>query len=95
MATKGFFSHDDPERGSLQRRIDRARIGWTMIAENISYSRNQRATAAQIARDAVNRWKSSRGHAENLLERRFTHTGIGVAISRNGGVYMTQVFLRK
>ena len=75
--------------------IERAGIGWTMIAENISFSRNARATPSQIARDAVKRWMQSPGHADNLLEGRFASTGIGVATGRNGGVYMTQIFLRR
>src|SRR5688572_8136114 len=38
MAEKGFFSHEDPQRGGLRTRLERAGIRWTMIAENISYA---------------------------------------------------------
>ena len=95
MAERGFFSHEDPDRGGLRARLDRARIGWTMIAENISYARTPRATAAQFAHDAVKRWLNSPGHRENLKNPRLTHTGIGAAFSRNGALYLTQSFLRQ
>jgi uncharacterized protein YkwD len=34
----------------------------------------------------------SSGHRKNILTREFTHTGIGVAIGRDGGYTITQMF---
>jgi len=94
MAEAGFFAHEDPRHGALRQRLDRARISWSMIAENISYARDRRATLSRLAADAVKRWMQSDGHRDNLLEPRYTDTGIGAAFSSNGALHMTQIFLR-
>ena len=95
MAKTGFFSHDDPGFGGLRERLERARIRWSMIAENISYARNPRATAAQLAHSAVSRWMKSPGHRANILNGRLTHTGIGAQYTPKGELYLTQIFIRR
>jgi uncharacterized protein YkwD len=37
---------------------------------------------------------ASPGHRANILDGKFTRTGVGVAVDADGTVYVTQVFLR-
>ncbi|GAB2698602.1 uncharacterized protein YkwD [Microbacterium marinum] len=57
--------------------------GWTAAAENVAYGYTpQKVTPA---------WLKSTGHRKNILGG-YTHIGIGVACSKAGQPYYTQVF---
>lgn len=45
-----------------------------------------------IAKSVVHRWMKSRGHRENILKPYWKTQGIGVAISEDGKVYITENF---
>lgn len=45
-----------------------------------------------IAMDAVDGWMSSKGHRDNILNRFFTREGIGVYVTEEGKIYITQNF---
>jgi uncharacterized protein YkwD len=49
-------------------------------------------TAEEIAVSTVRDWMKSRGHRKNILRLGPTLTGVGVAISPDGKVLVTQVF---
>ncbi len=49
-------------------------------------------TAADIAAQAIKGWMASGGHRENILDKRHTLTGVGIAIAKDDKVYITQVF---
>jgi len=49
-------------------------------------------TEDQIAESVVKRWMSSNGHRENILTPYFKRQGIGVAVSDDGKVYVTENF---
>lgn len=49
-------------------------------------------TEDNIAESVVKRWMSSRGHRENILTPYFKRQGIGVALSEDGKVYVTENF---
>jgi uncharacterized protein YkwD len=49
-------------------------------------------TLENIAKQGVSGWMKSTGHRKNILEKNYDRTGIGVAISRDDKVYVTQVF---
>ena len=88
MATKRFFSHEDPKFGGPDNRLSTAGIAWRLCGENIFEEYGE----ADPVRSAVRGWMQSSGHRKNILTRGFTHTGIGVAIGRNGGYTITQMF---
>jgi uncharacterized protein YkwD len=85
MAELGFFGHQDPKRGSLGQRIGASR---RVVAENLhrSYGYNDPADVA------VQGWMDSDGHRRNLLNSRFTVTGIGLARAGDGTWFATQLF---
>lgn len=45
-----------------------------------------------IVREVVDGWMNSPGHRRNILEARFDREGLGVVITENDRVYITQVF---
>jgi uncharacterized protein YkwD len=49
-------------------------------------------TEDEIAASVVKRWMRSRGHRENILTPYFERQGIGVSLSRDGKVYVTENF---
>ena len=88
MATKRFFSHEDPKFGGPDNRLSTAGIAWRLCGENIFEEHGE----ADPVRSAVRGWMQSSGHRKNILTRGFTHTGIGVAIGRDGTYMITQMF---
>ena len=88
MATKRFFSHEDPKFGGPDNRLSTAGIAWRRCGENIFEEYGER----DPVQSAIRGWMQSSGHRKNILTREFTHTGIGVATQRDGGYTITQMF---
>ncbi|HYQ48361.1 MAG TPA: CAP domain-containing protein [Thermodesulfovibrionales bacterium] len=61
----------------------------TYVSGNPSYDWNSEDA---IAVSVVKRWMQSRGHRENILTPYFKCQGIGIAISDDGKVFVTQNF---
>jgi uncharacterized protein YkwD len=90
MAGLRFFSHTDPEHGGAAARVTKHGIRWSMVAENIYFSEGY----ADPAPRAVQEWMASPGHRDNILTARFTHSGVGTALSADGRKrYFVQIFL--
>ena len=92
MARAGFFSHCDPERGSLVPRLDADAIHWRDCAENIILLPPGDQDPAEVA---VKAWLSSTGHRKNLLNPAYTRSGVGIAISDDDRLWMTQDFANR
>lgn len=88
MASRRFFSHEDPQFGGPSDRLSAAGIAWRMCGENIFEEHGE----ADPVRSAVRGWMASSGHRKNILTRGFTYTGVGVAIGRDGSYTITQMF---
>ena len=91
MAVEGFFSHIDPEGRDVRQRLEKARIKWLMVGENLSYSNGYINPVATSVRG----WMDSPGHRHNILEGRYNASAIGAWIADNGTVYFTEIFLQK
>jgi uncharacterized protein YkwD len=90
MAREHFFDHIDPDGDSVVERAERSRIrNWGMIGENLFMC----TAYGGFTRLAVSGWMKSPTHRQNMLDRRWTAAGVGVARDRNGQIYVTQVFL--
>jgi uncharacterized protein YkwD len=90
MAAQRFTSHDDPERGDMTERLAAEGIPWRDCAENIFSERGYEEPGAE----AMKRWMASPGHRRNILNPRFTHTGVGAALRTDGTLLVTQEFIR-
>jgi uncharacterized protein YkwD len=95
MAKRGFFDHVNPDGKSPRDRVRMAgyncpkTVGENIFQNNL-YSRVQiRGTVKtyywnsldEIATSTVQGWMSSPGHRQNILQREYGKTGIGVAIA--------------
>lgn len=90
MAREGFFDHIDPDGNSVVERAERSRLRrWSMIGENLF----ECSSYDGYTRLAVSGWLRSPSHRQNMLDRRWTSTGIGIARGRDGSIFVTQVFL--
>lgn len=89
MRDLNFFAHEDPARGNLSARLARASIPWRSAAENIFVEKGFANPAGQ----AVKSWFRSPGHRRNILGRRWTRTGVGVATDGRGKYWFTQIFV--
>lgn len=84
------LAHEGEDAERVEKRFDRAGIKWQQAGENLARNRNM----DDPVREAVAKWMASPGHRQNILDKRFTETGIGVAPSRQSGYYyFTQVFV--
>lgn len=97
MAEADTFDHgveDDPS----SKRLEKYGILCSNIAENLSLpkitSRNgQIRSPKQIALLALRSWLTSKeGHRENLLNPEWNYEGIGVYVTADNEVYVTQTF---
>jgi len=64
----------------------RSKFGGNAFAENIAYGH-------MSAKSVVDGWLNSPGHKKNI-EGNYTHIGVGVAQSKSGTLYFTQIFVR-
>jgi uncharacterized protein YkwD len=91
MAEENFFGHFDRNGAGVADRAGFMKIkGWRKIGENLfSCSGTNNYTSF-----AVQKWMKSPTHRENILNPEWTMSGIGVAESENGEIFVTQVFIR-
>lgn len=92
MAKKGFFSHETPEGLRLRDRALATGIPrFRVLGENIAYNQGFKDPGAF----AVERWMVSPGHRANILSKEFESSAVGVFVTPDGIVYLTQVFITR
>ena len=62
---------------------------FRVVAENIAYNQGYDDPGGF----AVERWMASTGHRDNILNREFQASAIGVFVNSEGCVYLTQLFI--
>ncbi len=72
----------------FSERVKATGLQFTSAAENVGQNQGFDDPAGQ----AVEGWLHSHGHRTNI-EGRFNLTGVGVARSRNGTFFFTQIFM--
>lgn len=107
MIRRAYFSHDDPERGSVafQDLIRSKQFQFSYAGENIAEIKNQgtlvpsaltvysRYGATEIADQFVTGWVNSQEHRDNILNPHFAKTGIALGVSIDGTrIVATQIF---
>jgi uncharacterized protein YkwD len=81
MVDNSFFDHISPGGSTLLSRVKSgtaylADVANFALGENIAWGSGDLATPRQTMKG----WMNSSGHKRNILNRRFRHVGIGVAI---------------
>lgn len=79
MVRTGVFSHTGSDGRSVADRARQAGYQYCIVGENISMGH----TSIQAAMQG---WMASKGHRDNILNRRFNEIGIGIA---EGARYVT------
>lgn len=91
MAKEKFFDHYDRDRKSVvDRAKDKKVKNWRRLGENLFMSDGYE----NVAKIAVRGWMRSASHRSNILDANYEETGIGIAYSRDGKIYITQVFMQ-
>lgn len=91
MAREHFFSHDEPTGATVVERANKLQIkNWQKIGENLFMCEGYK----KFTRFAFESWLESPLHRRNILDERFQQTGIGIAKSERGAIYVTQVFIQ-
>ena len=89
MSRFDFFSHTGADGSTLQDRAETHGLDYRSIAENLHQSRGYDDPVPVAIYD----WMKSRGHRKSMLNDEYTHTGVGVAIDRDGRAFFTQLFM--
>lgn len=108
MINRNFFSHFTPEGKDPSERASKAGYScykdfgsyyMVGVAENIALTPigdvvgcGEVYSEDDIAKCTVDGWMDSPGHRQNILTSHFDKEGIGVAISSNNEIYVTQDF---
>ncbi|WP_058307500.1 CAP domain-containing protein [Gracilibacillus massiliensis] len=85
MKNNNYFSHQSPTYGSPFNMMRDFGINYRSAAENI-------AKGQETPYAVVQAWMNSSGHRANILNRNYTHIGVGYV--KNGN-YWTQMFISK
>ncbi|MEO7133362.1 MAG: CAP domain-containing protein [Vicinamibacterales bacterium] len=94
MLRQRFFAHLNPDRKTVADRV-RAALNREMSAsaENLWMRTGAVTSAEKIVEEAVAQLMDSRPHRRNILNSRYTHLGVGVAVTRSE-IRVTQLFAR-
>ncbi len=94
MATRDFFAHDSDKAGfeTPTKRFHRAGGLDFGAGENIAYNfESPNTTGAKL----MFQWMNSPPHRAGILNREYTHIGIGVFAADDGRVYGVQNFVQR
>ena len=98
MVENNFFGH---ERYPGERPLSYNMSPGTMRGENLAKIPTKQVipgpylSLQEVCEWAVSGWMDSPGHRDNILEPRYTKTGVGVSLSEEGNfsyLYITQIF---
>ncbi|HET9784265.1 MAG TPA: CAP domain-containing protein [Terriglobales bacterium] len=88
MARAGRLSHLSDDGEDLGARLHDAGVAWTRVGENVAMAPSiEQAEAMLMAEPPF-----QPNHRANILDRRFTEVGLGVA-TVSGAVWITEDFL--
>lgn len=87
MASHNYFSHQSPVYGDPFAMMRNFGVVYQAAGENI-------AKGQPTPQEVVDAWMASPGHRANILNRAYTHLGVGYVV-KNGQVYWTQQFIGK
>jgi len=87
MLSHNYFAHEGYDASTPAQRVAATGYRYQLIGENI-------ASGPQSAAEAVAGWLTSPGHCENIMDARFTESGVAYAANSSGTprVYWVQEF---
>lgn len=88
MIDHNYFAHQSPTYGSPFDLLKLRGINYRAAGENIAAGQSS-ASAVMTA------WMDSPGHRANILNKDFTHLGVGIVKGGSYRIYHTQLFIRQ
>lgn len=85
MVENNYFDHNSKIYGTPFEMIKSYGMNFNAAAENIAGN--------QTVEGAFYSWMNSSGHAANILNSRYTDTGIGICVSPVYGLVLVQMFI--
>ncbi len=92
MASKGYFSHQQPDGDWAWDLMTAAGIRWFGAGEIIAW--NNWGTLADSATSASRQWHDSSAHYALLTSANYNYFGVGLAVDGNGKKLWTVVFMK-
>jgi uncharacterized protein YkwD len=92
MATKGYFSHTQPDGRNVFNLLSAYPVRWYSAGEVIAW--NTWPGLADSAHAATGAWMRSTGHRHILMSRGYNYMGVGLAVGANGRKYWAGVFIK-
>jgi uncharacterized protein YkwD len=89
MASRNYFSHNPPNGCNFVCLMDSHGVPHSWAGENIAWNN---WGWKDTAKKAVEMWRNSPPHMENILNCHYTKFGTGVAKSPDGKIYYTMIF---
>lgn len=99
MAMEGYVGHTDSQGRSPSEVRTIFQYNCANIGQNVNYLEfkgpeflveDKLSDTSALAERIVRSWMNSPGHRENILSRYFVAHGIGVFVTKNGTIYVTQ-----
>lgn len=87
MIDKGYFAHQSPTYGSPFDMMEAFGFRFASAGENIAYGQ-------RTPPEVMTQWMNSTGHRNNILSSSYSEIGVGLATSKTGVKYWTQMFMR-
>ncbi|MBU5590694.1 SafA/ExsA family spore coat assembly protein [Clostridium sp. MSJ-4] len=87
MIDKNYFSHQSPTYGSPFMMMENFGLKFSAAGENI-------AMGQRTPQEVVTSWMNSPGHRSNILSSNYNELGVGLATTKSGVKYWTQMFIK-
>jgi cysteine-rich secretory family protein len=91
MASKGYFSHTQPDGRNIFDILSDNNITWYAAGENIAWNTYSLSQTTSVANS---QWMNSSGHRAIILSSNYNYVGVGLAQASNGRFYWTAVFMK-
>ena len=100
MVSRNYLAHENPEGEQAWDRVKNAEIEYGLtLSENLHEEKRLAGTLPEeIANSTVESWlTSTAGHKENLLEKQWSMTGLGIAVGEKDAnnryrIVVTQIY---
>jgi uncharacterized protein YkwD len=89
MAARGYFGHNPPDGCNYVCIMSNRGVPYSYAGENIAWNTWDWDETAGIA---VDMWRNSPPHMQNILGCHYDRFGSGVARGRDGKIYFTMIF---